>query len=73
MTESEIIGFAAYKRMVVRRLEMAGFKGDAVEFAESLDMSFMDLIEMNVPVDKWHIHIDCDLVEYKADVPEDFE
>lgn len=64
-------GFDTFKEKVIKHLNYAGFKGNAEEFADSLDMSYDDIKDL--PVDQWDLHIKCDLVDYKLDVPEDFE
>lgn len=66
------LGFEIYKTKVVKQLADAGFTGDAKEFATALDMSYDDLVDDKVPVEKWDLHIACDLADYRLDNPDQF-
>lgn len=63
--------FAMFKCKVVRALNAAGFKGDAKELADSLDMSYDNIKHM--PVTWWDRSIAKELAEFKAENPEEFE
>lgn len=63
--------FGFFKRKVIRALESAGFKGDAHELADSLDMSY-DNIKF-LPFKWWDQEIARELEEFRAENPHEFE
>lgn len=59
-----------FRQIVKAALEQSGYKKDADELADALDMSFDEI--KGLPFSQWGYHILKDLQEMIADCPEDF-
>lgn len=63
--------FGLYKAKVIRALMAAGYKHNAEEFADCLDMSFEEVKHLHHT--EWSHHINRDLNEYRKENPHEFE
>lgn len=62
--------FGLYKAKVIRALMAAGFKHNAEEFADCLDMSFDEIKHLHHT--QWGESIKRDLEEYRKENPHEF-
>lgn len=63
--------FGLYKAKVIRALMAAGFKHNAEDFADALDMSFDEVKHLHHTM--WNDFIRRDLEEYRKANPDEFK